>query len=419
MTRTVLVVLTQSFPFGDQEATFLPAEMEVLAERFERVLVVPSQLYEVCHPIPEGVEVDASAGVRAPILRASRLLRAVAKGAASHELYRELAARPLAFRNWRALSRLMLYLDRTERLLRWLRAFLSQRPAGEVVILYSYWLGPLTLAAARAGLGRPDVHVVTRAHGGDLYEDRDICYLPLRAETLAAAQQIFTVSEHGRRYLEERYPAARERCEVARLGVADPGFQSAPSLDGRLRLVSCSGLVEVKRVHLIVEGLRELARGRPDTGVEWDHFGGGPLRASVEALARQRLTDQVTWRLHGQVPHERIMKHYRERPVDAFLNVSEAEGVAVSVMEALACGIPPVATAVGGTPEIVSQANGALLDPAATPGEIAAGLLKVAGDEATRAACLRVWRERCDAAQNYSRFADRLIEICAPADVPR
>ena len=50
-----------------------------------------------------------------------------------------------------------------------------------------------------------------------------------------------------------------------------------------------------------------------------------------------------------------------------FINVSSTEGIPVSIMEAMSFGIPVIATAVGGTPEIVNNENGYLLskDPSA------------------------------------------------------
>ena len=64
-------------------------------------------------------------------------------------------------------------------------------------------------------------------------------------------------------------------------------------------------------------------------------------------------------------------------PVDLFLNVSEYEGVPVSVMEAQSFGIPVIATAVGGTPEIVNEENGFLLPENPSQDEIASAIYDV------------------------------------------
>ena len=118
----------------------------------------------------------------------------------------------------------------------------------------------------------------------------------------------------------------------------------------------------------------------------------------------------------GYVPIEQIMNYYRENPVDVIVNVSESEGGSpVSIMEALSCGIPAIATAVGGNPEIVSGQNGILLNANPSPDDVAEALLKMLDnpDETTRrrAASRAVWQEKYDAARNFDVFAKRLKAI--------
>jgi glycosyltransferase involved in cell wall biosynthesis len=55
------------------------------------------------------------------------------------------------------------------------------------------------------------------------------------------------------------------------------------------------------------------------------------------------------------------MEFYRKNHVDLFINVSETEGIPVSIMEAMSFGIPCIATNVGGVNEIVNNTNGFLV----------------------------------------------------------
>ena len=65
----------------------------------------------------------------------------------------------------------------------------------------------------------------------------------------------------------------------------------------------------------------------------------------------------------GALSQEEVFSFYRCNHVDLFVNVSEAEGIPISIMEALSFGIPCVATRVGGNPEIVHHGeNGYLID---------------------------------------------------------
>lgn len=118
----------------------------------------------------------------------------------------------------------------------------------------------------------------------------------------------------------------------------------------------------------------------------------------------------------GTLPNPAIMQHYREQPVDVFVNVSSTEGGApVAIQEAISCGIPVVATSVGGNPEVVSAKNGILLSPDPRPGEIAAALLKIR-DNPELAARMRtesrqLWQTSYNAEVNFRAFAERLKSI--------
>jgi glycosyltransferase involved in cell wall biosynthesis len=109
------------------------------------------------------------------------------------------------------------------------------------------------------------------------------------------------------------------------------------------------------------------------------------------------------------------MKFYQERPADVFINVSSTEGTPVAVMEAASCGIPVIATAVGGNTEIVSERNGTLLNPDPTPEEIAEAILAYAGHPeilaAKRKGSRDIWLERYNAEVNFRAFAERLKAI--------
>jgi len=99
------------------------------------------------------------------------------------------------------------------------------------------------------------------------------------------------------------------------------------------------------------------------------------------------------------------------------MNVSVTEGTPVAVMEAISCGIPVMATAVGGNPEIVSEQNGRLLSPNPTPDEIAEAILSILDNPdlaiEKRKGSRQVWQEKYNASQNFQAFADRLKAIRA------
>ena len=57
----------------------------------------------------------------------------------------------------------------------------------------------------------------------------------------------------------------------------------------------------------------------------------------------------------GHVPNSEVLEHYARSPASLFVNVSESEGVPVSIMEAMAHAIPALATNAGDTDRLVTH----------------------------------------------------------------
>lgn len=128
-----------------------------------------------------------------------------------------------------------------------------------------------------------------------------------------------------------------------------------------------------------------LAARRPE--VRWVVFGEGPLRAELEA-ERRRLGLAGVVALPGFT--ERIGEALAL--LDVFVLSSYLEGLGTSVLDAQAAGVPVVATAVGGVPEIVADGATGWLVPARDPAAMAAAVeqaLTQPEEAARRAAAAR------------------------------
>ncbi|MEM0926706.1 MAG: glycosyltransferase [Planctomycetota bacterium] len=169
---------------------------------------------------------------------------------------------------------------------------------------------------------------------------------------------IAVADSHGRFLRDfERFPASKIR--VIRNGVDCDRFQ--PNDDARLQVRRELGLSADSLVVGIVAALRHeknhqlLVRVAADLRKEfkqlhWLVIGEGPERTSIESLAKQLgVTDRV---------HLLGTRHDTERLVaalDVFTLCSLNEASPVSILEALACGVPVAASKVGSVPETVIE----------------------------------------------------------------
>lgn len=229
----------------------------------------------------------------------------------------------------------------------------------EEVYYYSYWLESTILFAEDILDNVICKKKISRTHRWDLYsEESPIGYLPFQKQIIANIDHLFIISDDGLKYLSDKYPSLANRMSISRLGTKDEGLNAQTS-SSIFRIVSCSNLIPVKRVELIIEALSRLPS--VDQAIEWIHFGSGQYVEQIKELAQNKLSN-ITYILKGQVTNTMILEYYRTEHVDIFINVSSSEGIPVSIMEAASFGIPIVATNVGGTGEIVIDGvNGYLL----------------------------------------------------------
>ncbi|MFX1678185.1 TIGR03088 family PEP-CTERM/XrtA system glycosyltransferase [Mitsuaria sp. CC2] len=119
--------------------------------------------------------------------------------------------------------------------------------------------------------------------------------------------------------------------------------------------------------------------------------GDGPLRAQCQALLDEAGLGDLAW-----LPGERTDVPAVMRGLHVFALPSLAEGISNTILEAMASGLPVVATEVGGNADLVTREVSGLLVPAADPEAMAAALLRLARDPARAAAMGEAGRARVE-----------------------
>jgi glycosyltransferase involved in cell wall biosynthesis len=120
-------------------------------------------------------------------------------------------------------------------------------------------------------------------------------------------------------------------------------------------------------------------------------IGDGPERSALEQVAAEAgVSDAVTFLGHQEGAADWL------GALDVYVNCSISEGVSLTILEAMAAGLPVVATRVGGTPEVVDE-HSALLVSSRQPGALAAAVLLIASDDVRRKRMGAAARTRAEA----------------------
>jgi glycosyltransferase involved in cell wall biosynthesis len=155
----------------------------------------------------------------------------------------------------------------------------------------------------------------------------------------------------------------------------DGSPRRGPRAAGRVEIISVGRLAEPKDFSTLIAAVARLDRGSARLRV----FGDGPLRASLQAaIAALDVTESVV--LAGEVPD--VRPYLAES--DIFVLSSRSEGMPLSVLEAMAAGLPVVASAVGGLSEVIVDGETGLLAGAGDVELLASALRRLVGDPELR-----------------------------------
>lgn len=285
----------------------------------------------------------------------------------------------------------------------------------ENVIYYTFWCNAYSLPMILHKRRHPNFHMITRLHGYDLFEER---YMygrqPFKTIINKGMERLFFVAGLPMQYYRNVHQELdSEKTEVCRLGVYPIIAAKTPRRLAPFVLVSCSNMVPLKRISLLIEALAGL-----EESVYWIHFGDGEERQALEQKACRELGEKgnIRYLFRGNLANEEIRQFYAENCVDCFITTSSTEGGApVSVMEAMAVKIPVIGTAVGDIPAMI-DGNGILLSENPSVGEVADAIKKMVFMPETerkqmREKSFRLWKDSFNAEENARVFGEKVESI--------
>lgn len=224
-------------------------------------------------------------------------------------------------------------------------------------------------------------YIVT-VHGSDLvsYPFRDRRTFLTSKRVMDDAAEVIFVSQYLADFAVSHFATDPGRVVVIGNGFDPKVFYPRESpRDNSLHFLYVGHLMRAKGVLDLVQAIQQLRTNEPELFKHADFtlVGEGSDRSSVEAaIVAAHLEGSV--HLLGGVPHKEVAD--RMRSSDFLVLPSWSEGLPTVIPEALACGLPIVATTVGGIPEVVHAANGYLVAPK-QPAELARAFAQAAKRE--------------------------------------
>ena len=228
---------------------------------------------------------------------------------------------------------------------------------------------------------------ITTLHGTDItLVGTDRSYFPITKFSIERSDGVTTISEYMRRRTVEFF-GIKDPIEVIHNFVNCSLYH--PDEDeqqkGRKRILHISNFRPVKRV---LDCIRAFAQVREKVDAELILAGDGPDRGPAEQLARELNVERHVRFLGKQDHMERLIPR-----MHALHLPSEMEAFGLAALEAMACGVPPVATNTGGVPDLITHGVDGFMEPVGDVDSQAGRLIEILSDDDLRQRMSRSARE--------------------------
>jgi glycosyltransferase involved in cell wall biosynthesis len=391
-----LIYVTARLPYGRQEPFLIP-EISELARRGNEVVLVPVR--------PTGPLVHGDAKRLLPNSVCEPLLSFAVLRAAALEALRAPAACARAFSRLTHTRSPRIFIKNMSAYPKglWLSRFAREIGAEH---LHVHWAGVSAtmamIASEVSGIGWS-----LTAHRWDIAEDN------LLGEKARQARFVRVINKRGAKILEDIVAIPGWRPWVLHMGVQLPASRMARfPPEPPLRVLTPANFVAVKGHSSLIAAVDLLARR--GVAVRLDLAGDGPLEPAIRSeVSRLGLEHHVQFL--GRVSHERLLEQLSDGAWHVVVlpsvvtPIGEQEGTPVALMEAMASGIPVVATETGGIPELLRDGAG-LMVPPHDPSALAEALRSLVGRPAFRFELGAEGRKRIDEDFRVESVAEALAE---------
>jgi glycosyltransferase involved in cell wall biosynthesis len=393
-----IIYVTSSLPHGKKEAFVIP-EIQELQRRGHEVLIVPT------YPRGDVLHGDAKSLVEYTVSEPLLSLR-IAEAAVAE--FARVPAKAFSVLSCLFKSRSMDVLLKNLIVYAkglWLAELARSWRADHI---HAHWATvPATMALIAGEISK--IPWSLTAHRFDIAEDN------LLGTKVRKACFVRAISQRGAREIVDRVRPGISPPSVIHMGVKLPSVEATqPRQDGQaFHMIVAANLLEVKGHTYLLEAVRLLVDRNVD--VRLDLAGDGPLRGELAAKVRElRLGDRVTFL--GLLAHEKLLQQLGARSWDMLVlpsivtGAGDAEGIPVTLIEAMSCRVPVVTTATGGIPELFEGVEDAPLVPPKDPTALADFIEKFVKDSKLRDRLADSGRRRVEENFTIEQVVEELIK---------
>src|SRR5215469_3159283 len=277
----------------------------------------------------------------------------------------------------------------------------------------------------------PKIRVVLNMHGELLTQ---VSFRNIYSR-LRRVDAVISCSEFVSRAIRAKFPAIAGRCKTVPMGISTDALCTNKHLSDNSsprQLLYVGRVSPEKGVHVLLEAFEIILQQYPDAsltivGPEWippreyladlcldrrvveglAHFYEGSYIEKLKGNLSLEATTRVTFA--GLIPHRDVPNYYAN--ADIFISPSFYESFGMSVIEAMAEGLPVVAVAGGALPDLISDGSNGLLVGPSNPGALARGVENLITNHELRKSIACAGREMVCKTFSFESICSRLLEV--------
>lgn len=410
-----MIFFSLHYPYHFTDS-YLDEEINLLAARFKKIVIITANTYtEEKRPVPPNAVVYRFSP-KADVATKSKSTKLLLTPGFYRILLRTIFKYKIGL-NAARFKELFAFYSRALATKDFLEKVIEEQQLDKNnLLIYTYWMIESTMASVMLKEENAGVKVISKAHSQDVYFDRSpVGYHPFAKYIFKGLNHLFFISDNARNYFVAKHGInvkEQQRLSISRIGIKGPDSVIAKKKQNVLRIVSVAYIQKIKRVDLIIDALALIS----NVTIEWYHAGhSNQNEADFEAIKKYAadklgVHSNISFTFLGKTGKEDLFRLYADKNFDLFLNVSETEGIPVSMMEAMSYSVPVIGTNVGGVAEIVEDGkNGFLLSPYPNATEVQRSILNfwALTEEqynAMRQSAYDTWHNKYSADVNYNEM---------------
>lgn len=410
MAKPKLILMTHGFPFDNSEASFIGPELEHLYNYFEIPFIFSLLQHDQVNEINNSNEISNDTEV--VIVRDNK--KYALPFAVKVKFYFQIFTPWFfgfiikALKHKIGIDNAKIQISQFLKYLHLATLIHEKNKTVKAGLLYSYWFGHWNVAAGiYKELYSPKIKIVSRAHRYEIDINTYVFpFFPFRKFQMKQTDLVCFISSTWRDFIKNKFPKQGHKLVLNRLGARVNKMSPVVINDNSYHILTISGNSSVKRMELQLNALKLL-----DLPITWHHFGG----KLEDALIPQELTNSKVKYMNYGFKQSKILQDWLANNFVHFLiNTSISEGIPVSMMECLACGIPIIGTNVGGVSELINEKTGVLISADITAEEFAVTLknelLNYQFDLEGRKNIIQFFEENYSATRNYNDFCTSITQ---------